>query len=48
MDIDLVIPMVFPSDPVWQRDYERSHGGTAFAAARNVRWRSWGFSCAVS
>lgn len=42
MDIDLVIPMVFPSDPVWQRDYELSHGGAAFAAAKNVRWRSWG------
>lgn len=37
--IDLVIPMVFPQDPEWQRKYRRSHGDDA---THNVRWRSWG------
>lgn len=37
--IDLVIPMVFPNDPEWQREYARHHTGNA---SRNVRFRSWG------
>ena len=40
-DIDLVIPMVFPQDAEWQREYERCHGN-ADAAKRHVRFRSWG------
>jgi len=40
-DIDLVIPMVFPEDPAWQRDYA-SRRGSAAAAVRDVRFRSWG------
>lgn len=40
-DIDLVIPMVFPHDPVWQREYQRFHGSPT-AAQHNVRFRSWG------
>lgn len=40
--IDFVVPMVFPDDPAWQRDYERARGDYAGAAVRNVRWRSWG------
>lgn len=39
-NIDLVIPMVFPGDPEWQRDYARCRG-TAAAAVSNVRFRSW-------
>lgn len=37
--IDIVIPMVFPQDPEWQREYRRCHSGDA---TKNVRWRSWG------
>ena len=47
--IDLVVPMVFPSDPAWQAAYNRamgiadapsaSPGGSA--SERNVRYRSW-------
>ena len=37
--IDLVIPMVFPEDKEWQRDYARTHG--AGSATTNVRFRSW-------
>lgn len=37
--IDLVIPMVFPSDPVWQAAYNKAMGGGG--AERNVRYRSW-------
>lgn len=39
--IDLVIPMVFPQDAAWQRDYA---GYSSFAAAAkyNERFRSWG------
>lgn len=39
IDIDLVIPMVFPHDPEWQREYRRYQSGDA---TRNARWRSWG------
>lgn len=39
IDIDLVIPMVFPHDTEWQREYRRCHSGDA---TKNVRWRSWG------
>lgn len=39
--IDLVIPMVFPHDPEWQREYARVLGCSAGTAA-NVRFRSWG------
>lgn len=39
-DIDLVIPMVFPADPEWQREYARATGRPE--AATNVRYRSWG------
>ena len=41
MPIDLVIPLVFASDPNWQKDYLRSHniGGIA---TKHVRFRSWG------
>ena len=38
--IDLVVPMVFPQDPEWQRDYERYHGSGQ--TMNNVRFRSWG------
>lgn len=38
-DIDIVIPMVFPQDPVWQMEYRRCHSGDA---TKIVRWRSWG------
>jgi len=37
--IDLVIPMVFPQDPEWQREYLKHKGGDA---AGHVRYRSWG------
>lgn len=40
-DIDLVIPMVFPSDPSWQAHYARFYGNKK-AAMSDVRWRSWG------
>lgn len=40
MDIDLVIPMVFPQDPLWQEDYEHYKGGSA-TVSRHVRYRSW-------
>lgn len=36
--IDLVIPMVFPSDPEWQKVYTEHKGGDA---TRHVRYRSW-------
>lgn len=39
MEIDLVIPMVFPEDEEWQQAYSRCHGGDA---TRKVRFRSWG------
>lgn len=39
-DIDLVIPMVFPSDPVWQLEYRKYKGGDD--ATQIVRFRSWG------
>ena len=38
--IDLVIPMVFPQDPVWQAEYQKYRGGKD--AAQHVRFRSWG------
>ena len=41
LPIDFVVPMVFPLDPAWQREYERARGDSARAAVRNVRWRSW-------
>ena len=40
-DIDLVIPMVFPQDPEWQRDYASVKGCDA-DVLNNVRYRSWG------
>ena len=40
MQIDLVIPMVFPSDPVWQVEYQKYKGGAA-SVTRHVRYRSW-------
>lgn len=39
IEIDLVIPMVFPQDEEWKRTFARYHGGEACS---NVRWRSWG------
>jgi hypothetical protein len=39
-DIDLVIPMVFPADPVWLQEYTRYKSGAD--AASHVRFRSWG------
>ena len=39
-DIDLVIPMVFPADPEWQREYTNATGKPE--ATSNVRYRSWG------
>ena len=39
-NIDLVIPMIFPADPEWQRDYAKATGRTG--AMANVRYRSWG------
>lgn len=38
-DIDLVIPMVFPQDPEWRREYQRYHSGDA---TLSERFRSWG------
>lgn len=38
-DIDLVIPMVFPADPEWRREYQRFHIGDA---TKSERFRSWG------
>lgn len=42
--IDLVIPMVFPQDPEWQREYQRCNGtaGDAAGTVAHVRYRSWG------
>ena len=37
-DIDLIIPMVFPADPEWQREYARYSGRDARS---HVRYRSW-------
>ncbi len=37
-EIDLVIPMVFPQDPEWRREYSRYHSGDA---TQNTRFRSW-------
>lgn len=37
--IDLVIPMVFPADPVWRQEHYRYKGGDA---RQHVRYRSWG------
>ncbi len=37
--IDLVIPMVFPSDPEWEREYRERN---FVDATKHVRWRSWG------
>lgn len=39
-EIDLVIPMVFPADPEWQREYAAATGRPE--ATANVRYRSWG------
>ena len=39
--IDLVIPMVFPQDDIWQADYAFAHGMSAVKARGNVRFRSW-------
>ena len=38
-DIDLVIPMVFPQDPEWRREYRRCKGDDPTG---HVRYRSWG------
>ena len=38
-NIDLVIPMVFPTDPKWRREYARYHSGNA---TQHTRYRSWG------
>lgn len=38
-NIDLVIPMVFPQDQEWQREYRKYKGGDATG---HVRYRSWG------
>ena len=38
-EIDLVIPMVFPQDPEWRREYQRYHSGDA---TQSERYRSWG------
>lgn len=38
--IDLVIPMVFPDDTQWQREFSR-HKGNGSGAVRHVRYRSW-------
>ena len=37
--IDLVIPMVFPQDPEWRREYARHKGNDP---TEHVRYRSWG------
>ena len=39
-DIDLIIPMVFPQDSVWQAEYRKYRGGKD--ATQHVRFRSWG------
>lgn len=39
-DIDLIIPMVFPQDPVWQAEYQKYRGSKD--ATHHVRFRSWG------
>lgn len=38
-DIDLVIPMVFPTDKEWLADFHRFHN---LDARQHVRFRSWG------
>lgn len=38
-NIDLVVPMVFPEDEEWRRDFSRYHSGDARS---HVRFRSWG------
>ena len=39
-DIDIIIPMVFPGDAVWQCDFAR-HTGRDLDTTVNVRYRSW-------
>ena len=39
-DIDLIIPMVFPQDPVWQAEFKKYRGGKD--VTQHVRFRSWG------
>lgn len=39
-DIDLIIPMVFPQDPVWQAECQKYRGGND--VTQHVRFRSWG------
>ena len=41
MEIDLVIPMVFPEDEEWQQEYTR-HKGNGSSTVKHVRYRSWG------
>ena len=38
-DIDFVVPMVFPDDVLWQRDFKKSNSSYI---DKHVRWRSWG------
>lgn len=40
-DIDLVVPMVFPQDEEWRREYERAKGDAGDTTS-HVRYRSWG------
>lgn len=40
-EIDFVVPMVFPQDKEWQREYERCCGSVKTVQG-NVRYRSWG------
>lgn len=39
--IDLVIPMVFPADPEWRKEYDRCHGNGQ-RVQTHVRYRTWG------
>lgn len=39
MEIDYVVPMVFPEDVLWQRDFKKCNSAYI---DKHVRWRSWG------
>lgn len=40
--IDYVVPMVFPEDAAWQKDWERTFGKHLDVIESSARWRSWG------
>jgi len=42
MEIDYVVPMVFPDDSKWREEWLRAFGGNEKMLASSARWRSWG------